>query len=192
MLNAHCLGLALSREQVIPMTSLTFSPNFLRPSTATMTTVPEAERLSYLHSADGEITKFAGCRKGQQLLDEFTENVGALKQFMTRSDPDHAQETNRKFDFFLDRLKEGPTGYFSTELAVIYGPGKRALDQLCFALASGRVSRDRGLSRVRELAKGIGVCAPGVSTNLMLAAQGLYVDETVALHAKETLTDQID
>ncbi|WP_118182887.1 ankyrin repeat domain-containing protein [Paraburkholderia phosphatilytica] len=155
-------------------------------------------RVSYRAQNDGPLAAFEQSAKGKELVRQYRVGVGKLQCFLRAEDSaDNAADNEAaaaRFGRFADRVEEGRTGFFSTEVALLYGQGKESLDSLCDDIDNPSIPLDVRRTQIANLSNDVLVCASGTVSNLIMATQNLRLStggvRNQANKAWEALLDQ--
>lgn len=137
---------------------------------------------------DNPLPQFEKQARGIAVRQQYRAGIGQLSTFLKRHGRNAAPLRT-----FGERIEEGSTGFFSSEIGLLYGEGKRSFDQVCAAVNDERIPLDTRIAKVANLTEGLVVCANGALSNLIMAAQDLTLGAAGlrgnALQQWETLLD---
>ncbi|CAM3559692.1 hypothetical protein BOSP111201_12555 [Bordetella sputigena] len=103
-------------------------------------------------------------------------NLDLLHDFCRRHAAAEAEAIAARFDLFYRR--RFTASYFDKHEHLLDSRGKQALDNFCELIRDARIAPDKKLAAIRNLSEGVGVCAPGVVSNLILAEEELVMSST--------------
>lgn len=150
--------------------------------------------VSYRANEDGPLAPFERSHKGKQLFSQYRAGINKLRDFLNASGTNDAEAAAGRFAEFANRVEQGSRGFFSTEIALLYGQGKEALDSLCDDIENESIPLHVRASHVDNLSSDLLVCASGTVSNLIIAAQDLKLSTgglwNSAKSAWESLLDQ--
>ncbi|RXZ36781.1 hypothetical protein D9O50_09945 [Oxalobacteraceae bacterium CAVE-383] len=160
-----------------------FTPDFFKPLPPPA--ADAAEGISFPRHAGETIAEFRQSADFPGFKREFMAHIECIKQFATEYLGDEAHGVHVAFDEFTGKLFDDGSDFFEGEENILYGVGKRSLEQLSVRLADAGIEPARRQTCVLELAEGIGQCAGGAAVNLAEAAQSLQsAHESQFLRAK--------
>jgi Ankyrin repeats (3 copies) len=116
------------------------------------------------------LAKFEGSKRGKALQQQYRTGIEEMKNFLRRNGSTSSVHT-RQLSTFGQRIRAGREGYFSSEVALLYGEGKRSFDHVLAAIKDERIPVTTRMERLRNLAEGVTVCADGTLSNLLMAAE---------------------
>ena len=130
--------------------------------------------LSYKRKKDGNFADLAGNAK-HHVLKQVRTGLDSLQKFMDSSgqkDEDKAKVKTLLTDFYEDLTVNNK---FSNQDKELLGPAKEQLDQFVIDVNNNKIAKATRIESVKEFAEGLGVCAPGVATNIKLTSNKLHL-----------------
>ncbi|SFQ04018.1 ankyrin repeat domain-containing protein [Variovorax sp. 770b2] len=184
------VGRAENHNQLERPSLVSFTPKFYTPpvdarlkSSPYDTAKKKEAPVSYEKEVDLPIQGFLQARsesvvaKRQAVGRQYRMGIDKLKQFIAANAPEKSIDVETDLDTFIGRLEsgleEGTGGFYSTQIGMLLGDGKVAMDSILQALELPDIPLDRKLEEIGELARGLVVCGPGVGANLIMHAQAL-------------------
>ncbi|ARP81551.1 hypothetical protein CAL12_12535 [Bordetella genomosp. 8] len=124
-----------------------------------------ASRISYEPARDGSHQAFCDGPRFAQYRGEVRRNMEYIAATCRKLKMDDAAVMDMRFRQFYERRFE--QAYFAAHAEILDGAVKRSFDNICALLADPRMRPENLAAAIRNLALGIGVCAPGVAGNVI-------------------------
>ncbi len=160
-----------------------FSPQFFSPASnrSDALTITQCEdSISYTTEAYGTPQDFESSPDFIKFKEQFSHHLRELKQFANESFHDSANIV-KSFSLLESRLFDANDTHYLGHKAILYGAGKRSLDQLVELIKNNDIPFDDRANAIRNLAEDAQLCAEGAVRHLAMAA-GLL---SFSLYGKE-------
>ena len=137
------------------------------------------QAVSYQPERDGPLFPINARRpetdaKIKQIRSQYRAGTEKLRHFLATHRPARTSTANRAFTTLANRVNDDEReGFYSTEITLLYGEGKYALDSLCVDIDDETIPLHKRVAEIDNLADGIEVCASGTLENLRHAAAEL-------------------
>jgi hypothetical protein len=152
-----------------------FLPTFLQAPQSPSATLPAPEDsagISYSPERHDTIAAFEVHVEFKEFKRQFKRQLASLIAFAKRHHG-NAEMVTHAFDQLADRLFNPQNDFYDKQTAVLFGAGKRSLDQFSGLINNGALPLAQRLAQVMQLAEGVQLCAEGAATSLALAANDL-------------------
>ena len=159
-------------------------PSFLKPLKTTHHSL-DLNHQWYQPETDGHILPFAKSSKGKTVHQELTHRLQSLLDFADAQKIACKIPVVPRIAKFLEHVQEGASGYYSTEIGIIYGVGKVALEHVCKLLGDEQISLTMRKQALEKLAEGVHQCPPGVIESLVEAQEFLMSSYSLTASAKK-------
>jgi ankyrin repeat protein len=144
---------------------------------------------SYDPARDGPFDAFEQGGGGETVKRQYRDGLRALEAFLSGNSAREPEPAIPALATFGNRLEQG-SAYYGARAKVLYGPGKRAFDQVLAHTKNERIPVEIRVSELRELSLGVQVCSEGSLSHLQVAAENMALAAGgVAAHAQRIWTD---
>jgi hypothetical protein len=149
-----------------------FSAEFFKqqPQRAAVAT---AEGISFSVEEDKSISQFQQSPRFVTFKQQFLAHIECIAQFAREHLDDAAHEACRALHLFANNVFDIDAAYFAGEESILYGEGKRSLEQFCAQLADAGIDLAQRRNCVLQLAEGIQECGADAAVNLAQATRSL-------------------
>lgn len=150
-------------------------------------------------SSPQRLRDFENSPIGKKVYEQMQGATRELALFLQRSGNGSAQRGPAveaaidQLEEFSRRLAGKSTGFFSSQIGMLYGEGKRSFDIFRAYANDESVPKSQRVKYLVEAMRGINVCGPGTVSNLAIAAQNLVLDRAgIGSHAKQAWEETLD
>jgi hypothetical protein len=149
-----------------------FSPEFFKPQPQ-RAAVATAGGVSFSVEEDQSISQFQQSPRFATFKQQFLAHIDAIAEFAREHLGDAAHDVCSAFNVFSEKVFDLKKAYFAGEEGILYGEGKRSLEQFSSQLADPAINLAQRRNCVLQLAEGIQECGAGAAVNLAQATRSL-------------------